>query len=831
AGARGELETARLALSGVDGSSVERPGLPGLRALETAWTRREEARETVAAIKRSIAQLVRAAGSPRSEDEAAGSRRLDEATADLGRWLSNAPRPERHVAPWVPIALALSATACAVGAGLLPATAPSAAAIALVAAAGISAGALAVLIVAQRRPDLSGHVRETVEDAFDRPGVERHGAERHGVEGPADWEAHAVDERLRALRDAREGAARRERDDRDRERLESDLDDATETMERRVEELAAEREQLGLDPSEDGIALIELARQVNALADAEGALAGARGELHEAEAARARRAASVRDALGIESDDVDELADLQARFDRAAARAQALADLAKDAEQQRALRARAVRDRDAARVVATRAAEGLGVEPDDPHAEVRERLAAELDQLGATAELRDGLAASITEIETKAQLERERDAWEDAFAAREEAEGALVSAFEDRLDSLAVEALLDDVEEEFERTARPEVLEHATRLFASFTHQRYALVATSEGRASEARFAAHDKDDGDLRDLEELSDGTRMQLLLALRIAFAEQGERGETVPVALDEVLTMSDPARARAVIEALGDLAASGRQVLYLGADPALEAVWRAIAEAAGHPVPRVVRMEGIEAAARGVRHAADLAAIGEVEVPDPSGMSAEEFGTAIGVGLLAPHDDAGALHLFHLLRDDLHALARLARQRITTLGRWEGLAERGGAARALGDDALAEALTARCAAARAVVEAWHESRGYPVGRAELEASGAVGAFLDRMCDYLESVGGNAAALVEELEKSGAQRDERLRGFRANKVEPLRTYLIERGALDTRRPVPPEQQDERAREAAPTLDPVEATRISATVRAQLERAPGSQL
>ena len=76
---------------------------------------------------------------------------------------------------------------------------------------------------------------------------------------------------------------------------------------------------------------------------------------------------------------------------------------------------------------------------------------------------------------------------------------------------------------------------------------------------------------GEDRELDQLSDGTRAQLLLAARIAFAEEVERGTTLPLFLDEALDQSDTARFEAIARSLGRIANDqGRQIFYLTSDP---------------------------------------------------------------------------------------------------------------------------------------------------------------------------------------------------------------------------------------------------------------------
>jgi hypothetical protein len=236
--------------------------------------------------------------------------------------------------------------------------------------------------------------------------------------------------------------------------------------------------------------------------------------------------------------------------------------------------------------------------------------------------------------------------------------------------------------------------------------------------------------------------------------------------------------------------------------------------------------VHLDRVQQAIRGVADATELAIRAAHSVPDPAGASPEEFGRAIGVGLLLPYEDAGALHLFHLLRDELPALAKLLKQKIDTLGKWERLVSQDGAVKAIGDEALAARLSERGAAARALVEAWHVGRGRAMGRAELEETKAVSDnWVDRFEAVLDDLGGSASLLLEAVEKDGSARDSRLKGFRAHKVTALRSFLIEKGLLDPRPHLSLEDQDARARAAAPTLDAVEVTELADAIRDQLER------
>ena len=122
--------------------------------------------------------------------------------------------------------------------------------------------------------------------------------------------------------------------------------------------------------------------------------------------------------------------------------------------------------------------------------------------------------------------------------------------------------LLDDVEGAFKAEHEPDLLRRAKARFDEATAHAFRLELRDEG------FAAWDVKQEQQRSLDELSSGTRMQLLLALRLAWTEAQEQGgESLPLFLDEALTTSDEDRFAVMAETLSRLAESGdRQIFYL-------------------------------------------------------------------------------------------------------------------------------------------------------------------------------------------------------------------------------------------------------------------------
>jgi len=148
--------------------------------------------------------------------------------------------------------------------------------------------------------------------------------------------------------------------------------------------------------------------------------------------------------------------------------------------------------------------------------------------------------------------------------------------------NVAFEVLLDDIEQEHEVKRQPELLQRAQAWFSRFTHGAFALEFDPTAPSHE-RLRARDVAQDSLLVPEQLSTGTRAQLLLALRVSHAASAEGdGVKLPFFLDEALTTADSARFREVAASLLELAETdGRQIIYLSARREDARSWLAVAE----------------------------------------------------------------------------------------------------------------------------------------------------------------------------------------------------------------------------------------------------------
>ena len=371
-----------------------------------------------------------------------------------------------------------------------------------------------------------------------------------------------------------------------------------------------------------------------------------------------------------------------------------------------------------------------------------------------------------------------------ARAAADSARASLQDKLEDALLHEATETLLNDVEHAFQAENEPEVLGSARTLFREITAHAFDLELDKDGA-----FLARDLRQQALRQLGELSSGTRMQLLLALRLAWTEAQEQGgETLPLFLDEALTTSDEERFAVVAGSLERLAgAQGRQVFYLSARRHECALWK---QATGNEAPTIDL-----AAVRFPQQALppqDYNVAPPPAVPSPEGRNPETYASVLGVPGLDPRQEPGAAHLFHLLRDDLDLLHRLMESwRITSLGQLEALLNSDAGSKAVTGTGLQDKLRQRCGAVRTWTALWRLGRGRPVDRIALEQSGIVSeTFIDRAAELAENVGENGGALLQAL------RAGKLPRFQTAKIEELEHWLAEEGYTDQQEILPAEER-----------------------------------
>ena len=416
----------------------------------------------------------------------------------------------------------------------------------------------------------------------------------------------------------------------------------------------------------------------------------------------------------------------------------------------------------------------------------KETLAEQLQKAEAQAGREEALREEIAEIEHQVKTAREGSTVKQLRAEYEATRDKLARRRHKDYQAAVGNVLAAFVRDQTQTESLPQVFRRARELFAEITRHRYKLALDFDNATFRAVDTVRDRGFA----LDALSSGTKVQLLLAVRVAFVEQQEQGPRLPLVLDETLANSDGEKARAMIDAIGTLCqATGRQVFYLTAQEDEVRKW--VQQMADRDIPCEVKT--LTGDRPDVRRRGDGGGDGTA-VPVPAttvdtealrGRSHDALKEALSVPDWTPRDPVASLHLWYLVEDP-DALLDLMARGVKTWGQLRFQYQRSGPSVTPLPDADDRRVQALAKALQSWTDAWEVGRGQPVDRAVLKASGAVTEnFIDGVSDLAADLNGDAEALLHELRERS---DERAKRFHSSKADKLEAYCEANGYIDPR-------------------------------------------
>ncbi len=190
------------------------------------------------------------------------------------------------------------------------------------------------------------------------------------------------------------------------------------------------------------------------------------------------------------------------------------------------------------------------------------RVSAELEDLQATRDkLRDQKQTVQNEMQAK-------DGSDMAAKASEEAEqhlAAMASGIEKYLRLQIASLILEQRVEEYRQKNQAPVLARAGELFARLTLGSFEKLRDEVSESGTPILQGVRPNEIEVA-IDQMSDGTRDQLYLALRLATLEQYmEKGEPMPFVVDDILIGFDDDRTRVCLEVLVELAAHTQVLVF--------------------------------------------------------------------------------------------------------------------------------------------------------------------------------------------------------------------------------------------------------------------------
>lgn len=399
----------------------------------------------------------------------------------------------------------------------------------------------------------------------------------------------------------------------------------------------------------------------------------------------------------------------------------------------------------------------------------------------------EALNTEIATIEAHISKEKTGHKLEVALTAKESALDHLEQNYLNTIGSITGDVIVNALKKRTQEHSKSKVFNRANELFNKITHGHYELILDdNEG----GTFKAKDTVLNQGLPLDHLSSGTRIQLLIAVRLAFIESQELGIKLPILADEVLANSDDLRAKQIIEALIEISKEGRQVFYFTAQTDELQKWKEYI--ARHPEinGKIIVLKGRISEQLNYDQVVqtEMPTLSFTNVPSPGTYSNEEYHKLLSppsYNLLKHTPEQ--LYLSYLIEDNelLHACLQRDIQRyghLKSFVKYQGEIEGLEASTLKGIDRKVELLDF-------YQELFQKGRPKPIDREVLLDSDCVSnTFIDAVYNRLEELDYNPERLIESLRAGGVSR------FSRGKIGEFEEYLFEKGYLDRDERLTPE-------------------------------------
>ncbi|MGQ1889752.1 ATP-binding protein [Thermophagus sp. OGC60D27] len=417
-----------------------------------------------------------------------------------------------------------------------------------------------------------------------------------------------------------------------------------------------------------------------------------------------------------------------------------------------------------------------------------EEASLKAEEFARIAENWESIINRIKEIENSVKHLTQGHELEEQLAQKETALDALQNVYLKNMSGITGHLIVEELKEKTRDQNRPQVFKGANKLFNKITAGRYELRLNDENKAS---FSAYDTLLKREQPLSELSTGTRIQLLLAVKLAFIEKQEESIKLPLLVDELLANSDDERAAAIIRALIAISEEGRQIFYFTAQDDEVRKWLSFLKQHNDVGYSLISLA--EDAPSTAPQNQDLQnMVQDIELfhalPSPEGKSLSEYARSIEVpsfDILSHHVEK--LHLWFLAEDeDVNWLHQCLCRGIRHWGQLHSYIQNNGIIPDLSEIKWQD-IKHKAELLSQFQELFSIGRPKPVNREILLQSGHIShKFIDSVTDKLVKLKGNPQMLLQALQNG------EITGFRKAKIQELEEFFIQHNYIDENEPLP---------------------------------------
>lgn len=401
----------------------------------------------------------------------------------------------------------------------------------------------------------------------------------------------------------------------------------------------------------------------------------------------------------------------------------------------------------------------------------------------------DDINNEITQIKTKINIAGEGKELAEALAEKEKAFEDLQKAYHKNLSSVAGDLIVEKLKSSTQKQHSSIVFKKANEIFNNITGGKYELQLEN---LENPEFLAKDTVNDLTKNINELSTGTRVQLILSVRLAFIETQETILKIPLLADELLANSDDLRAKAIIDALITVSKNGRQVFYFTAQDDEVAKWKTITDnEKNQNLLQIIyigdKREQNERVFKAAKNYSDLVLYKQVE--KPGNRTHLEYGQLINVpefDLL--NDKINKLHLWYLIEDN-EVLYNCLVSNINVWGQLESFINHNGKIKNLDEDTI-KVINEKVRLLTKLKDLYQKGRHKNIDAEIIEKADAVSdTHNENVINLAAKYNYNPVDLIQAL------RNKEVANFRTAKIDELEDLFTEKGYIDNQKQLTKEE------------------------------------
>lgn len=341
-----------------------------------------------------------------------------------------------------------------------------------------------------------------------------------------------------------------------------------------------------------------------------------------------------------------------------------------------------------------------------------------------------------------------------------------------------LDLIISETQAEFTLNCQPLILRKAAEWFQYFTKNTFQLETPKNSEAGTISFEAVKTSTRERKSLEQLSRGTRIQLLMAVRLSFAMNSQKqGILPPILFDEILANTDPERFDAIVDILNELSKHNKQIFYFTCNPQDVYKWQT-----RNSEINIIDLAKIQKQQTFLLSPMPSVSLLDNLIPKPTSDCIDAYAIELKIPSLNLHDPFESTSCYYLV-ETADQLYKLVSNGIHNLGNLQSIKNE------IIENILpgySSSIFRRLILLKEFYKLRKQGKGSPFPKSSFNKVGVSKKWHESFLSIADEFSYNAKTFIKVFEN---REDPRIKGLKRATIEDLKAFFIENEHLDERK------------------------------------------